>query len=120
MNTTSHYMLVLYVVNGAGEHDGSEVVDLDKGAICNTNASNTINWDWGSYGGLVNQTAPFVCGGLTEGWPSDPWPGCYNLAGEQVATMIELRSFAAIVAISKYINTQKCNQSLLSNEQKHI
>jgi hypothetical protein len=95
-------MLVLYVINGAGEDQGSEVVDLDKGATCNTNAPNTIYWGWGSYGGLVNETSPFVCGGLTGGWPSDPWPGCYNLAGELVATMIEVRSFAAIVAIGKY------------------
>jgi hypothetical protein len=40
-------MLVLYVINGAGEDQGSEVVDLDKGATCNTNAPNTIYWGWG-------------------------------------------------------------------------
>jgi hypothetical protein len=60
---------------------------------------------------LLNGTDIIVCGGFQYAYPnlSDPWPGCYNLAGDQVATLIELRIFPAIVAIGKYISTQKCN-----------
>jgi hypothetical protein len=87
-------MLVLYVVNGAN-NGGSEIVDLEKKATC-TNAPNSPNLSAAGVGGLVNDNEIVVCGG------GSPAVACYNLAGDQVATMNYDHNYGVIVAIGKY------------------